>query len=192
MSKFFKSAWFKCTLVLLIIAVVSGSLISILSNVLYVSDQERTARAIKKIYGQEKEFDILIDTDKGDDAIEYDFGKIDKIYTVGEDTLFMATGYNGYKNGTITVWVKVVKDGDHNKIDKIILQTYDKQTLMSKLGNDYYNTFLVDATDAYLNGQDFTTEQGEPLVNLVSGATKSANAGNNAVNCVIKYLGENA
>ena len=63
---------------------------------------------------------------------------------------------------------------------------------MSKLGNDYYNTFLVDATDAYLNGQDFSTEQGEPLVNLVSGATKSANAGNNAVNCVIKYLGENA
>ena len=60
MSKFFKSAWFKCTLVLLVIAVVSGSLISILSNVLYVSDEERTARAIKKIYGQEKEFNILM------------------------------------------------------------------------------------------------------------------------------------
>ena len=61
---------------------------------------------------------------------------------------------------------------------------------MSQLKSSYYDNFLVDVTTAYENGQAFTTEKDKgEFSNPISGATKSATAGNNAVNCVIKYLG---
>ena len=98
-------------------------------------------RAIKKRYGEKKEYSIVFDKDNGDDVTEYDFGAIEKYYTVGEDKLFKATGYNGYKNGTVTLWIKVTAKDGKNVIDKVILESYEKQTLMSKLGNDYYDGF---------------------------------------------------
>ena len=61
---------------------------------------------------------------------------------------------------------------------------------MSKLNSSFYNRFLIDITDAYNNGDAFTTENGKgKFTNPVSGATYSANAGNNAVNCVVAYVG---
>ena len=187
MKKFFSNDWVKCIAVLLIIALVSGGLLTVLNDVLYVSSEERTGRAIKKIYGEEKEYTVVLDSENGDDAVEYDFGKIEKIYAVENDALFRTTGYNGYKNGTVTFWVKTVKDGDGYKIDKVILESYDKQTLMSKLDKTYYDGFLKDVTDTY-----YTVDAGGENSNPVTGATRSATAGVNAVNCVVKYLNEKA
>ena len=186
MSRFFKSTWFKCISVLLVLAVVLGGSLALLNDLLFVSPLERTNRAIKKIYGEEKPFSVVLDADNGDTAIENEYGKINKIYIVGNDTLFQSVGYEGYKNGTITLWIQV---SDSN-INKIILESYDKQTLMSKLGGSFYDNFLVDVTEAYNNGDFFSsTDSSAVNYNPVSGATKSANAGCNAVNCVIKYLG---
>lgn len=195
MSKLFNSVWFKCIAVLLLIATVLGGTLAVLNDVLYVSPEERTLRAVKKIYGVEKNYSVILDEDVGDSAIQYDFGCINKIYQVksdGEesDLLFKATGYNGYKGGTITLWIKVVSLNDRLIIDKVVLDGYTKQTLMSKLGGSYYDAYLVDVTDAYKSGQSFTTQNGAgDFSNPVSGATYSANAGNNAVNCIIAYLG---
>lgn len=200
MSKLFKNVWFKCISVLLCIILLSGASIAILSDVLYVAPEERTARAIKKIYGEEKTYSVILDTDGQTAAppIEYSFGKINKIYRVGEeggqtyDLLFQTVGYEGYKNGTITLWVKTTFSADTYSIEKVILESYEKQTLMSKLGGDFYSAFnLTDVTEAYRNGENFTsTDKSAVNYNPVSGATFSANAGNNAVNCVITYLGE--
>ena len=52
-KQFIKSKSFKCILVLLCIALVSGALLAILNDVLAVSDEERVMRTIKKIYGKE-------------------------------------------------------------------------------------------------------------------------------------------
>lgn len=187
MSKFFKNTWVKCISVLLILSIVLGGTLAILNDVLYVSPEERTGRAIKKIYGEDKEFSIQLDSDSGDTAIENEFGRINKIYKVDDDTLFQAVGYEGYKNGTITLWIQI----QDSKITKILMESYDKQTLMSKLGVSFYDKFLVDVTEAYNNGEYFTpSDKGAVNYNPVSGATFSANAGCNAVNCVIKYLGE--
>lgn len=184
MSKFFKSTWFKCISVLLLIALVSGGILAAFNDLLYVDDQERTGRAIKKIYGEMKAYEIVFDIDKGDEPKEYDFGKIEKYYQVGSDKLFKTTGYNGYKNGTITLWVRVSEHDETYTIDKVILESYEKQTLMSKLGDSYYSSFYKDVTDNY-----FTVDaNGGEYSNPVSGATKSATAGINAVNCVIEYL----
>ncbi len=208
MNKFFKSTWFKCVTVLLAIAVVLGGTLAVLNDLLYVSPEERTDRAIKKIYGVIPEYNVELDIDSKVDGVnnnaigynldsddEYE-GYINKIYTIGDlagehDTLFQAVGYEGYKGGSITVWVKVKHTVDREyKIEQVLLQSYDKQTLMSKLDGSYYNRFLVDVTDAYKNGENFTTNSGSgKFTNPVSGATYSATAGNNAVNCVIAYVG---
>ena len=211
MSKLFSNVWFKCITVLLIIAGVAGGLLSILNDVLYVSPEERTARAVAKIYKVEKilsEDDIILDVDSNNPnkntAIEFiedgvKLGTINKILKVnnqnGYDMLFQSTGFEGYKGGSITVWVQVSFAENANPvIEQVILEKFDKQTLMSKLGASYYGKFsLIDITDAYNSGKLFApTEDDNVILNPVSGATKSANAGCNAVNCVIKYVGVNA
>lgn len=204
-----KSTWFKCITCLLLIAVISGALLSVLNDVLYVSPEMRTARAIENIYGEKKIYYVILDPDEmtvgGNEdknlPIEYDgVGRINKIYEIDNgDMLFQATGYHGYKNGTITLWIQssiaysVAEDGAKNRysITKVLLETSEKQTLMSKLTGDYYDKFkLNDITEAYKAGNFFSaTEKDAENYNPVSGATYSATAAANAVNCVIKYLG---
>ncbi len=190
MNKLVHNVWFKCITVLLLISLISGGLLAVLNDVLAVSNEERTGRAIKKIYGEDKEYQAILDSDNGDEITVYDFGQVEEYFIVDEtDKLVRATGYNGYKNGTITLWVKFIEEDGALKIDKVILQSYDKQTLMSKLDAKYYEKFtLKDVTDNYFTLDASDAEYGNP----VSGATKSATAGMNAVNSAIKYLKENA
>lgn len=191
MSKFFKSDWFKCTAFLLILAVLLGGILAVLNDVLYVSSEERTARAIKKIYGENKEYSVLLDTDAGDTAYSCEYGVINKIYQVGEDTLYQSVGNKGYKNGTITFWVKVIEKDGKQVIDKVIMDGYEKQTLMSKFSSSYYNGFLIDVTDAVQNQEFFSPKaDASGLKNPMSGATKSANACCNAINTVINFIAQ--
>lgn len=188
MKKFFKSDWFKCISVLLVLAVLFGGILAVLNDVLYVTQEERTARAIKKIYGEDKEYTVILDQENG---YSCDYGSINKIYQVGEDTLYQSVGNNGYKNGTITLWVKVIEKNGNKVIDKVVLDGYEKQTLMSKFSGSYYDGFMVDITDAINSGEFFSPKADTTgLKNPMSGATKSANAACNAINTVIKYVSE--
>lgn len=198
MSKFFKSDWFKCITVLLLLSVILGGTLAFLNDLLYVSPKDRTQRAIKKIYGVEvtlKDENILLDVDNGGEEESNEFGSIQKIYKINDDLLFKSTGGQGYKNGTITLWLKVVKTSDNYKIDKVVLDGYEKQTLMSKFSQSYYDKFLIDVTDSYNNGNGIflfsPKDEDNKLQNPMTGATKSANAACNAVNTVIKYLTDN-
>lgn len=185
-----KNPWIKCISVLLCISLISGVLLTVLYYLLAVSAEERTMRAIKKIYGEEKTYSVILDIDGSDPetntAIAYgDFGTINKIFLIGDktadtyDLLFNATGEHGYKNGTITLWVQVNVSESGKKIEKVILESFTKQTLMSKLGSDFYDGFIGDV-------------DGESRYTPVSGATYSSNAAANAINCVVQYLRENA
>ena len=202
--KIFSKSNLKSIAVLLIVAVLLSGILALLNSVLAVSPKERTMRAIKKIYEVEKEFSTVLDVDSDDPTLNnpiiyQDLGSINKIYIVendlenGYDLLFNTTGYKGYKEGTISVWCKVIYDGQTYDIETVILESYKKQTLMSKLGADFYSSFVLeDVTEAYKNGKFFTVSDSSAgnFYNPVANATYSANAGNNAVNCVIKYLGE--
>ena len=194
MRTLFKNVWFKCITALLLIAAVSGGLLSVLNDVLFVSAEERTDRAIIKIYGELKQYDVEYDAAEGGaETIDYGYGRIDKVFTVdnGADYLFKTTGYRGYKEGTITLWVRVSVNGGVYSIEKVVLESYEKQTLMSKLGGEYYGKFnITDVTDAYRSGKLFSATEEDKNYNAVSGATYSATAGNNAVNCVLKYLSD--
>ena len=202
MKKLFASI--KPIILLLVIMLFSGSTLAILNDVLFVTPEVRTQRAIQNIYGYVPEYQTILDVDNNDQSInqqiEYEnYGKIQKIYLIqGEqkEALFKAVGTKGYNGGTITLWVKVIKNNDSFLIDKVILESFTKQTLMSKLDGKYYGDFKnIDVTDAYNNQQWLFSNSELPSGNgniPVSGATLSATAGCNAINCVIKYLGENA
>jgi Na+-translocating ferredoxin:NAD+ oxidoreductase RnfG subunit len=195
MAKFFKSAYFKCAVTLLAIILLSGISISILSDVLYVSSEERTGRALQKIYGRalsSSEYHVVLDSENGDKAESYAFGEIEKIFRVGDenakhDMIFKTTGKEGYKGGTVTLWIKVIVDGNNLKIDKVVIDGNTKQTLMSKLGDSYLKGFYIDISNNY--STYFSAYQEEDTKrNPVTGASMSAQAGCNAVNCVIEYL----
>ncbi len=210
MAKLFKNVWFKCITCLLIILVFSGSSIAILSDLLYVSPEERTQRGIMKVYGKLVDYETIFDVDDAnynDDTLSeedkgkiiYDFGRINKIYAVGEnELLFQCVGYKGFKNGTVTVWVRtVISEQGTSPVYSIVqvkLEANVSQSLINNLGGGYYSNFkLVDVTEAYKNGEFFTADKGQSNAtnyNPVSGATYSANAGNNAVNCVLFYFGK--
>ena len=201
MAKIFKNIWFRCITTLLVIAAISGGLLAILSDVLYVSAEERTGRAIKKIYGEEKAYSVVIDKDKDESsAIVYEeFGEIGKLFVVGDkssgsfDYLFQTTGKGGFHGGTITLWTQVAMTGENFEIKKVLLESFEKQTLMSKLGGEYYSEFTeVSHLEDLIDGKNFTADKSDAdnVQNIVSGATYSASAGNNAVNCVVKYLRE--
>lgn len=203
MSKLFKSIWFKCITVLLAIILISGASIAILSDVLYVSPEERTARGITKVYGQLVDYETIYDVDSDvytfetlnktqQECVKQDKGEITKIYMIGaEELLFQSVGFGGFKNGTVTVWVKVNIGDDTPSIEQVVLESNKSQSLIGNLKDGYYANFeLEDVTEAYKNGDFFLTKGDSNNLNPVAGATYSANAGNNAVNCVIKYVGE--
>ena len=82
----------------------------------------------------------------------------------------------------------IVKNCDYKnaELDKVVLESYDKQTLMSKFDAMYYEKFV----SLYESGKLFTASKKETdkSLNVVSGATKSSIANCNAVNCVIEHL----
>lgn len=189
-KQFFKSKSFKCILVLLIIALVAGGLLAIFNDLLYISEEEKTKNAIKKIYGSEMEYtEISIN----ENHKENEYGNIESIYKFKDGNyLIKSTGKDGYKNGTVTVWVVASFDsvGAFDGIKAVSLESYEKQTLMSSFGNDFYSFYKNDKNkDKILQGEYFSiSEKEDTMQNVISGATKSSNAINNAVNACLLYI----
>ena len=207
MQSFFKSTLFKCVAVLLAISLIAGGLLAVLNDVLYVTPEERTGRAFTQIYGNaisQDRYQIEIDVDGTDKNKNHPYscvyenveiGVVEKLYIVDKqndtdleyDMIFKTKGYQGYKGGWISTWVKVEVNGSAKSITKVIIDGYEKQTLMSKLGDAFLSKFNVDVTQDILFSSNTKTGN-----NVVSGATKSANAGCNAVNCALIYMEANA
>lgn len=197
----------KSVVTLTLLAVIFSAILTILNFVLYVSPEERTMRAIKKIYGEEKEYSVVLDATNGPDKVwadAYGYGEISIIYQVdgenGEyDLLFKSKGNKGYKGGSITCWVQVKVSSTSKTIDKIIVESYDKQTLMSKVTSDFWSAMTGDATSIYKDGKwfysnpkdtDFKSQYPNAILNPISNATYSATAGANAINSVIACVNE--
>ncbi len=188
-KSFFKSQIFKCIFVLFIITIVSGGLLAVLNDLLFVSEEETLNRAIKKIYGQE--MTATIENDEGI-SCEGDIATINKIYSLEDgNKLFNVTGTQGYKGGTITLWVVVKYENDAPiKIEKVVLDTYDKQTRMGDFKSSYYNSFTEISLEDIKNGKDFTADSKNTtdIKNVVTGATVTSNAACNAINGIIQYI----
>ena len=101
----FKSTPFYAVLLLVIIGLVSGLILSVLSDVLYVSDEERTNRDLAKVYTSDSFTAIDIDSS----AITAG-GNILYLYEAADGAVVIkASGEKGWK-GSAEV-VLAVKDG---------------------------------------------------------------------------------
>ena len=196
----FKTEAFKCVIVLLLITVFMCGLLAVLNDVLFVSADERLSRAVMKVYGksveaEEKEID--------GERVETELGEIEDIYTFTDEgadyDLFKSKGSNGYKNGTVTLWVLVkYENGEAVSVEKAVLDSYNKQTLMSSFGSEFFERYTTLTTEQLKDGTLFKTGKptidnnaffdGNDIQHAVSGATKSSNAINNAVNLVLLYV----
>ena len=182
MKKFFKSGAFKCVITLLCVLLISGSFLTISYGFLEVTDEEREARSIKKIYGENAKIEkILEPANYNDDA------EIIKGYFMADGNyLIKSLGRGGYQGGTVTCWVVVKADGGAvSGIGKVVIHSQTKQTLMDQYSNDK----VLDVFSQNYNGEPFTA-------GVITGATATQtntaikNSVNGAVDFVKAQLGD--
>lgn len=181
--------------VTLAIILTCGALLAICSDLLYVDGTERIQRAIDSIYSEGgialADGGAIIDEYSKDaqDAVEIEkdgqvIGIVKSCYLLNNgDYLVHVTGKKGYSNGTVTLYVSVVKSDSGVHVKKVSDKVdYSGQTLMSKLAG-YYDKF----TDN--QASDVFKENGQPST-VVSGATYSSTAVSNGVYAALQFVSE--
>lgn len=181
---FFRSVTFKCIVVLSCIAVCSGAILSLLNDLLYVSDAEILQRAINKIYNEEPVI-VKEEIDLSSLSTKNEYGTINVVYEMDNGHyLVNATGTGGYKNGTVTVYTAFTVENDAlTGIYKIVVSDNQNQSYISNIDAAYLAKY-VNSTEVVQDGGYFTTDSGY----MVTGATQVSNATNNAVNAGLYFM----
>lgn len=188
MKAFLKSNAFRCLAVLLSIVIVSGGLLAIFNDLLYVyvDPNQELSDQITASFGKAYEHSDNLVTDANK---TYANGSVKEGYSVntesGTQYLVKAVGNDAFGGGTVTVWVAV--ECANNAVSGVGLVSF-YETDVSK----YYKT--DDAFFANFNnhdsevvaGQLFGTDSG--IVNMTTGATASSLAINNAVNTAVAFV----
>ena len=190
---FFKSNAFKSLAVLIAIVLVAGALLAICNDLLYISDEERLARSLSKIYGKEVTAE---EVELTDEERSYTYGTVDAVYYIHDDGnyLFQTTGKGGYSNGngTVTVWTIVTCTGTREEgnlaltgIEKVVYDSNEGQSFISTLGDSFYAAFAAQDERVAEGGYFTTTAGSDDIYNIASGASESSNAACNAVNTAL-------
>jgi hypothetical protein len=185
-KNFFKSVSFKCIVTLLVIVLVSGILLTFCNTLFTVSSEERTARAVSKLYGTTY------------DVERYSAITDDYTYTLGEanisdacwvaeknDWCIKSTGTGGYDNGTVTCWIAVNmtgKSGSIAGITGVYIESNTNQSFISRANKpSVLNAF----------GELYTTDI-EYTQDMITGATvvKTKTAICNSVNGALNYVNQ--
>ena len=173
-KQFLQSKIFRCIIVLLCIALVSGGLLAILNDLLAVSPEELLQRGLKSV-GIDEANPQEMEIEKAD----YDNGTIKQVIFLPSsgDYLIKSEGKGGFQQGTVTVYALAHIEDGKAIIKKVAIADYaSSQTLMSKI------------TDA---GLQKVAE--DPSINpnqIAAGATYSSTAIKNAVNTAVSYINE--
>ena len=143
-KKSFKQTPVFAVIVLVCIALLSGVILSVLSDVLYVSPEEKTARDLAKVYS-ESEFDL---TDPNQPVIDTSVvmadGTIHYLYQAADGAIVIkASGIKGWKGSAEIVFA--VKDG---KIVNAIISSFN--------GDDKTSSIKASHLEKMFIGQDIT------------------------------------
>lgn len=183
LKEFFKSTAFKCIIVLLAIVLICGILLTICNTLFYVSDEERFARALNKIYGYEVTTEE-VSTEEFETS--YTNGTVNSAYYVTDDGNYLVnvTGTNGYQGGTVTCWVVVVMtDGAVSGVGNVVIDSNSGQSYISKVSDDALAYF----GENYESGGSFAVSDIKSE-GLTGGATYSMTAIVNAVNTALEFV----
>lgn len=113
----------------------------------------------------------------------YPTAEIVKLYFDGENGnyIVLSTGKQGYQDGTVTLAVTFKISGNKvESIEKIAVDDFDKQTLMNKFDDDYFNNLAQN----YKEGIIYSEESGY----LTAGATKTSKAICNSVDGAVSFI----
>lgn len=118
-------------IVLLAIALVSGLLLSVLNDILYISDEERTARDLSKVYQSESFTQLTIDENFKSNE---NYGEIVYVYQAADGAYVIKTiGTMGYKGKSEIVMA--IKD---NTIVNMIVSSFGGDDRINNLNKDKY------------------------------------------------------
>lgn len=188
-KEFFKSTAFKCIAVLLSIVLICGILLTFCNALFFVSDEERAARAVAKVFpGEEVTFETDDVNAKYSQASGY---TVNGAYTMtGEhqgEYLVEVVGKGGYKSGTVTCWIlasavagDVANPGSFTGIEKVVITDNQKQSFIGYITED--------ALQQVIDGQDnegFSAYSGS---GVTTGATFSLGAIVSAMNGAKTYI----
>lgn len=139
-------------LVLVIIALVSGALLAILNDVLFVSAEERTARALAKVYKSES-YENLTESINGGfkerevtyyyfktNAMSTDTTTVTGLYRAADGTVIIgASGVQGW-NGKAEIMMAVGNDGE---IKAVVVSTLNGDDKATSVNQKYLNNAYV-------------------------------------------------
>lgn len=181
-KQFFKSTAFKCIAVLVTIVIVCTVFLTLCNALFYVSDEERLARAISKLYGEEVEYT----TETVDENVKVSQSKINSVYAITSeahkgDYLLNVTGEGGYSGGTVTCWVIVgTENGEVTGVKKANIASNVGQSYISKIGAED-----IDALIKKQENENFTAFE---TSGISTGASYSMGAVSNALNGAVAYI----
>ena len=188
-KEFFKSTAFKCIAVLLSIVLICGVLLTFCNALFFVPQDERTARAVAKVFPNEE---VTFETDevnrKYADASGF---TISQAFTMtGEhegEYLLEVVGKGGYKSGTVTCWVlaeavggDTSAPGEFTGIIKVVITANEKQSFIGNITGDSIQA-VIDCQDEE-GFSAYTTD------NIKTGATFTLGAIASAMNGAKSYI----
>ncbi len=188
--KLFKNKAFLSLLVLLCIALVAGALLAVFHDLLFVTEEERTARSFAKIYGEAVETQKI---ELPEEAKKYEKGEVLSVYLAEDGNyLLESKGTGGYK-GTVSVWTVFTCTGSKEAgdlawtgIGKVVYGSDESESFINKITEDFYGEFTAHDAEV-LAGKYFSATAGtEDIYNVSANVTRSSTAIVNAVNTAIE------
>lgn len=167
-------------LVLVVIALVSGGLLAILNDLLFVSEEERTNRSLNKVYASESFTELEIDADYASNA---DYGEIVYLYEAADGTIIIsARGQKGWKGQS-----EIVMAVNNGTIVNMIVSTYGGDDKTTSIDADYLKQYTGMQVTADLK---FTVSGEAGAVDVSSGASATHTMGSicSAANMAVYYL----
>ena len=167
-------------MVLVIIALVSGVILSVLSDVLYVTDEERTNRDLAKVYTSDSFTAIDIDA-----SAVADGGSIIYLYEAADGAVVIkASGAKGWK-GSAEV-VLAVKDG---KIVNAIISSYNGDDKTASIKTSHLESMFVgQELDGDLEFTSTGVVGGGDLITAAPSSKYSWSSVISGVNVAVDYL----
>lgn len=182
-KKVFTKENIKAFTVLVIIAVISATLLAVLSGVLYVSEEEKDQRALLKVYDSPATKITLVE----EFAVNGDYGEVQSVFkTEDGNYIFKAKGNGGYQSGWMLCYIVVSKSGE---ILNVVVSENKDQSLAGNVKKKYLTATYVGLN--IVSRSYFVVGQAETEISPVSGATLSSKAVANSFN-VTKYYIENS
>ncbi len=192
-KQFFHGKAFKCIIVILIIVLVCGIFLTICNSLFEVSADERTKRAMDKLYTEDVSATDITDQIPDDVATEMTYSTVKAFYKVDNgDYVVQISGKQGY-GGSVTCWVVVHDNGTQvTGLGTVIAQSSENtgESFLSNLSDDDFERFSINYEDgivyAYGFANDTSTTHADGYV--ATGASKSYRGVCNAVNGAIEFV----